>query len=165
MSKTHPAEASGHRIHTNLRLMALIAVAAVVAALGAGLLVGCGSDQMPSEEVMSVLEGRMAAMNAGDGKAAAAFYAANGIMEELDLDPPLVTTGRTAIGDRLEELVDVWGLRMRAEGTPSQFDRYVAEPVSFYPAEGSGTGAGMLVFEINKDGEIAHQWVIGWVNE
>jgi len=54
---------------------------------------------------------------------------------------------------------------MRAEGTPIQFDRYVAEPVSFYPAEGSGTGAGMLVFEFNKDNEITHQWVVGWVGE
>jgi hypothetical protein len=133
--------------------------------LGMGLLVGCGSDQMPSDEIMSVLQGRIAALNEGDGKAAAAFYAVNATMEEQDQDPPLVTTGRTAIGDRLQELADVWGLRMRAEGTPIQFDRYVAEPVSFYGADGSGTGAGMLVFEVNADSEITHQWVIGWVGE
>jgi hypothetical protein len=51
-----------------------------------------------------------------------------------------VTNGRTAIGDRLEELVDVWGLRMRVEGSAIQF-------------------------ELNEDSEITPQWGIGWVGE
>jgi hypothetical protein len=165
MPTTHPSKASVRRVRITLRLVPFVVLVLILGALGMGLLVGCGSDQMPSDEVMSVLEGRIAALNEGDGKAAAAFYAVNATMEELDQDPPLVTNGRNAIGDRLEELVDVWGLRMRVEGSAIQFDRYVTEPVSFYAADGSGTGAGMLVFEVNKDSEITHQWVIGRVGE
>lgn len=117
-----------------------------------------------SAEVVALLEGRMAAMNRGDGMAAAEYYALNAIMEETDLTPHLVTRGRAAIGERLQGLVGDAGLRLKAAGTPIQFDRYVAEPVIFDQDGGPGYGAGMLVFEIDSDGLIAYQWMIGWVD-
>jgi hypothetical protein len=117
-----------------------------------------------SDEVVALLESRMAAMNRGDGLAAAEFYALDAAMEETDLTPHLVTLGRAAIGERLQSLVGDAGLRLISAGTPIQFDRYVAEPVVFDQDGGPGHGAGMLVFEIDSDGLIAYQWVIGWVD-
>jgi hypothetical protein len=117
----------------------------------------------PSDAVMAVLEGRIAAMNRGEGEAAAAYYAASGVLEETDLDPDLVTRGREAIATRLGDLYDM-GLRLKPAGAPIQYDIYVAEPVKFINANGPGKGAGMLVFEFNPRNEIAYQWVIGWVD-
>lgn len=115
---------------------------------------------LPSAEVMDALEGRIAAMNNGDGAAAAAFYTRDGVLEETDLSPHLVTEGRKDLAVRLTDLYDM-GLRLALAGVPIACDRYVAEPVRFYNDEG-GRGAGMLVFEIDADSRLAYQWMIGW---
>ena len=49
---------------------------------------------LPSAEIMAVLEGRIAAMNEGDGAAAAAFYTEDGVLEETDLMPHGFSVGR-----------------------------------------------------------------------
>jgi hypothetical protein len=87
MPATHPSKTSVRRVRITLWLVPFVVLVLILGALGMGLLVGCGSDQMPSDEVISVLEGRIAALNEGDGKAAAAFYAVNATMEELDQAP------------------------------------------------------------------------------
>ena len=50
------------------------------------------------------------------------------------------------------------GLRLASEGTPIQFGRYVAQAASVPGAPEIGW---ILVYELDKDGKIAHQWVIG----
>jgi len=117
----------------------------------------------PSAAVLDVLDGRIAAMNRGDGIAAAEFYATDARLEETDLNPDLVTRGRAEIGERLQGLADV-GLLIERVGAPVQYERYVTEPVRFDQDGGPGYGAGMLVYEIGPDGLIAYQWVIGWVD-
>jgi hypothetical protein len=52
------------------------------------------------------------------------------------------------------------GLRLRPAGVPLQYDRYVAEPVTFYSPSDSSTNIGMLVFEMDADNKIAYQWVL-----
>ena len=103
-------------------------------------------------------------MNRGDGRAAAAYYADDGGMEEMSESPSLVTSGRKAIAARLEDLYRM-GLRLAPAGSPITYDKYVAEPVRFFNGRRPGRGAGMLVFEFNPAYEIVHEWVIGWVDE
>lgn len=115
----------------------------------------------PSAEIMQILQGRIAAINRGDGEAAAAYYADDGEMWETDLGPEAITRGREAIAKRLRDLYEM-GLRIQPAGEPITYDRYVAEPVRFLNGNGPGEGAGILVFEIKRR-EIVRQWVIGWV--
>jgi hypothetical protein len=116
---------------------------------------------LPSAEIMAVLEGRIAAMNHGDGAAAAAFYTEDGVLQETDLTPHLVSVGREQLATRFDDLYDL-GLRLAPAGAPIACDRYVAEPVRFYNGNEPGRGAGMLVFEIGPGNKLAHQWMIGW---
>jgi len=112
---------------------------------------------LPPSRIMKVLKGRMAAMNRGDGQAAAAFYAKDGVLEEMDQTPPIVTKGREGIAARLDALYKT-GLRLAPAGAPITYDQYVAEPVRFYNGNGPGEGAGMLVFQFdaaNKIGDAA----------
>ena len=112
--------------------------------------------EAPSDEVISLLEGRIAAWNRGDGKAAAAFYAEDGILEETDNG--LVTQGRSRIAARLQDLID-GGFTMETAGTPIQFGRVVVEPVNLiYQGQ---PGLYVLVFDLGPDGRlIDHQWAM-----
>ncbi len=74
-----------------------------------------------------MLEARIAAWDRGDGRAAAALYTEDAVMEERDITPAFVSEGREAIGNRLQELIDL-GLRMRGVGAPVQLGRFVGEP-------------------------------------
>lgn len=111
--------------------------------------------QTPTDEIVSVLEGRIEAWNRRDGKAAAAFYAEDGILEETDNG--LVTKGRSRIAARLQDLSDWFG--MEAAGAPVQFGRLVVEPVNLI-LDGQ-PGLYVLVFDFGPDGrQIYHQWVM-----
>ena len=68
--------------------------------------------------------------------------------------------GREQIARRLG-LLNVIGLRVEPIGAPVQSGRYVGEAVRFYQHQGTGTGEGILVFELDKSGQIAHQWIMG----
>ncbi len=144
-------------------LVAVIALAVAFVALGAWVIVdrqAGSSDGKVSSEVATLLQDRIAAMNRGDSAAAAALYTPTGVMEERDQRPAVVSNGRAAITSRLQTLYDA-GLRLESVGSPVQSGRYVGEAVRFHEFEGTGSGEGVLVFEINEGGKIAHQWVMG----
>lgn len=170
MSTTHAATFHLRRPHINPWLLAVAAVAAALLALGVWVLVDRqtrSSAGLASPAVASMLEGRIVAWNRGDGRAAAAFYTMDAVMEERDVTPAIVTTGRQAIAERLQTIIDL-GLRMKPVGTPVQIGRYVGEPVRFYAAESRSAtwrpvGEGILAFELTPTGQIAHQWVTGEV--
>jgi ketosteroid isomerase-like protein len=109
---------------------------------------------LAADEVIAVLRAREEAVNRGDGKAAAAFYAENGVLEELDTDPPTITTGRAALAVHLQELIDGPRLSIERAGHPLQFGPFVFEPVFL-----TGKVSYMLAYKINERGEIEHQWV------
>lgn len=114
---------------------------------------------VPSRSVMSLLEGRMAATNRGDGEAAA-YYAEDGFMIEMGgLYGRVATQGPAKIAVRLRALFDQ-GVRLEPAGLPIQYSRLVAEPVRFTNVDGRETGVGMLVFDIDAHHKIAWQWVI-----
>ena len=161
MAVTHTGPAHVHRPRFNPWLAAVIALAAVLVALGAWMIVDqtCSSstDGLASHEVATMLEDRIAAFDRADGRAAAAFYTNEAIMQEEDIG--LTTRGREQIAARLQYLMDA-GLRMRTVGAPIQIGRFVGEAVCFYDPGGTAVGEGVLAFELDKDsGKIAHQWV------
>lgn len=112
--------------------------------------------QTPSDDVIALLEGRIAAWNRGDGMAAAAFYAEDAILSEEDNG--LTTTGRAQIAARLQELIDI-GFTLEAVGTPIQWGVLVMEPGNLI-LEGQ-PAALLMVFDLGNDGrEIIRQWVL-----
>jgi hypothetical protein len=66
----------------------------------------------------------------------------------------VVSKGRDRIAVRLQHLFDQ-GMRLKPAGASIQYDRFVAEPVRFYNASGSGTGVGMFVFVLDAHNKIA----------
>lgn len=176
MAIMHEAPTHVRRPRVNLWLVAVIALAAALIALGAWVLVDRNtSSSAPgraSPEVATMLADRIAAMNREDGPAAAVFYTKDAIMQEEDNaivqqegPPGLVTKGRKQIAARLQFLSEA-GLRIERVGAPIQMGRFVGEAVRFYEFGGSGTGEGVLVFELDKSsGKIAHQWVTGDVRD
>jgi hypothetical protein len=166
--------AHARRPHVNPWLVAVVALAAALVGLSTWVIVDRTTNAstapvtsptlgLASPEVTTMLENRIAAWDSGDGKAVAAFYSKNAVMEERDVTPAVVTTGRTQIGTRLQWIIDL-GLRMKPVGTPVQVGRFVGEPVRFYAVGGGAVGEGVLVFELDKyTGKIAHQWVTGEV--
>lgn len=159
--------------------MCRVPLARVVALAGALILVaGCSSDsssssarspnanstttpaagaQTPSDEVIAILEGRIAAWNRGDGTAAAAFYAEDATLSEED-GSGVVTTGRAQIAARLQGLIDM-GFTLEAVGTPIQWGVLVMEPGNLI-LDGQ-PAALVMVFDLGNDGrEIVRQWVL-----
>jgi ketosteroid isomerase-like protein len=109
---------------------------------------------LAGDDIVSMLRAREEAVNRGDGKAAAAFYAENGVLEELDVSPAQITTGRDALAVHLQELIDGPKLTIDQAGHPLQLGSYVFEPVFL-----NGNVSYILVYQVNERGEIEHQWV------
>ena len=159
MSFTHLPPAHAHRPHVSVWLVAVIGLVGALVALGAWALIGRDSqpEGLASGEVTTMLDDRIAAANGNDSEAFASFYTKDAILEEHDVQPAVVTTGREEIAARVKGL-HLLGLRLASEGTPIQFGRYVAQAAS---VPGDPETGWILVYELGKDGKIAHQWVIG----
>jgi hypothetical protein len=100
-----------------------------------------------------MLEGRMAALNDGDAQALAAFYARDGVLEERDQHPAVITKGSGEIASHLEYYQSL-GFQLRSESVAVTWGPYVAEAATW-----SG-GGGILVYQLDPDMRILHQWVI-----
>jgi hypothetical protein len=161
MAATHTGRAHVHGPQFNPWLGVVIALVAALVGLGAWVIVdqtsSSTSEGLAPPEVATMLENRIAAFDRADGRAAAAFYTEDAIMQEEDIG--LTTTGRDQIAARLQYLMNA-GLRMKTIGAPIQSGRFVGEAVRFYDSSGTARGEGVLAFELDKNsGKIAHQWV------
>ena len=160
--------ATSHVAHPHLRrprvnpwLIGVVALAAALVALGGWVIF---DDEAPPEglasaEATSMLSDRIAAFNTAGVEDMSRFYAPNAILEEHDVSPVAVTRGSKAIGDRLEYFSDMWdmaGLRIASESAPIQLGPYVAEAASI-----GQDWDGILVYKLDQNGKIEHQWVIG----
>lgn len=162
MSTPHVAQLHQRRLHLNPWLVAVVVLAVAVVALGGWILLE--SDPAPpkglaSGEVTSMLAQRIAAFNSDGTRDMSRFYATNAILEEHDVSPSVVTRGRTAIGERLEgfsRLWDTYGVQIASESEAIRFGPYVAEAASI-----GEDWDGILVYKLDENGKIAHQWVIG----
>ena len=90
--------------------------AASPAALATPTAMAADRPNLPSSEIIAALEGRIAAMNEGDGAAAAAFYTADGVLEETDLAPHGFAVGQEQLAARFDELYSL-GLRLGPGGS------------------------------------------------
>jgi hypothetical protein len=140
-----------------------MAVALVVAL--ALLLVACGSSsiQAPSQKVQALLEDHWSAMNSGDAKTIAQVYTSNAVLDNYGDDSHIQLSA--GIGDYISGIVKDYGMQWHPEGEPTQYDRYVVQPVTMSQINGIGTGAALHVFELDSSDQIAHEWIIGWAKE
>ena len=147
------------------RVVVRVALCIAVAIAAAGLLTGCGStSQEPSKEIQAMLQDRFEAMNAADAKAVAQCYATNAVFDNYVSSGSSIQ-GATAISDFLADAVKDFGMQWNAEGEPVQHDKYVIQRVIVSQLDGPGTGAAIHILEIDSNGQIAHEWIVGWVKE
>jgi hypothetical protein len=146
----------------------LVAIlAAALAGLSAWVIVDrTGAKEVPaaapphnlaSDRIAAMLRARMVAVNSGSGEAAASFYAPTGVLEERDVSPPVVSTGKAQLTSRFDALWSM-GLRLKSDSPIIQFGRSIAE-VATVP--GDSTSGWLLVYQLGTNGKIAHQWVLG----
>lgn len=150
---------SRHRRRTGALVVVL-----VVLSLAVGVVLGrvtaprpepVQSPGLAAAEVSERLAARIEAVNAGDAEAVASFYTPDAVLEERDVDPPFVTVGAEQIGERLEGLAE-FGFTLTGRSAVVQVGPYAAEAASW-----AGGGRGVLVYRLDGDGLIVHQWVIG----
>lgn len=156
---------SGHGERRQARGRWWVLPAAAVLAAGCfavGVVVGRAADAPPPEppdlasaEVRTMLAARVEAVNAGDEEAVASFYAADAVLEELDQRTPIVTRTSADIATHLRGYQEL-GFRLEQTGTPTQLGPFVSEPLLW-----SGGAGGMVVYRLDDQGRIVHQWVTG----
>ena len=160
MSVTHAPPTHIHRPHVNPWLVAVIALAAAVVALGAWVIVdqtrSSTTEGVASSEVATMFDDLTVAFNSGDPVALSSFYAPNAVLEEHTIDPTIVTRGGEQIGERIAFFVNTGGMRIESAGPvivlgdmAARAERYVGE-----------TGGVMTVFKLDANGRIKHQWVM-----
>lgn len=112
---------------------------------------------LASEEVRTILEDRVAALNNADTKALAAFYAPNAVLEEWDLGPPPnITEGSENIAKRLAHFARN-GFAVNNEGLALGAEPWAVQGAT-WGIGGYGI-SGFLVYQFNRDLKIVHQWV------
>jgi hypothetical protein len=141
-----------------------VVVTVLIVGLVVGLLVGRGTVEAPvadpppglaGDDVLAMLADRVETLNTGTEEELAAFYSRDSVLEEQDMgDPALVTRGGGSIAEHLMGYRSL-GFRLDPETTAIRLGRYVAEGLRW------GTGGGVVVYELDEEGRIAHTWVIG----
>lgn len=109
---------------------------------------------LATDAVTTLLASRVAAVNNGDKQALMNVYASDAVVEERDQNPPVIYSGNEQIATILTGYHSM-GWSLHQTGVAIHQGRYVSEPL-----EWSG-GSGIAVYEIDDQGLIAHQWVIG----
>ena len=167
MTVTPSSKAKVHLVRGKFRLVAFLAIVVALAALGAGLLVGCGSDEnaqdtqgVASAETNALLQKWLPANNQGDKEALVALYAENAILDDLTYTPPGRTEGSQEIADFIAGYANGGqGLGFEFRGQPIELGDYVIQAVAVTDG-GTQVGEGVHVFQINEDGQITHHWAV-----
>ena len=150
---------------------AVVVLALAVVALGVALIVEPAAEEAPPEgsapvglaapEVVEMLTDRIDALNRGDAEAVAAFFTDDAALEEHDQRgrryqfPAYVSRGREEITRRFEQGVAAY-FTLNRESEVIQIGPFVAEAAS-----GPLGWRGILVYKLDKDLQIVHEWVIG----
>jgi hypothetical protein len=159
LTETGTQPPRGHRNVT----IAGVAGALAIGLLG-GALLGRATARQPdpvavpglaSASTVAMLTARVDAINDADAARIASFYSADAVLEEFDPSPPVVTRTATAIGEHLASYAAL-GFRIGQTGTATQLPPYVAEPLLW-----TGNSGGIVVYQLDAAGKIAHQWVPG----
>lgn len=166
MSVTHAPPTHVQRPHVNPWLVAVIALAAVLIALGAWVIVdqtrSSSTPDQASPEVAAMIQNLTRAWNSYDAEATASFYTRDAVMEEIEEGTPrVVSNGSAQITDRFRYMLDAArsaGVRGRI-GTITQIGPYVSTRYS-WGTPGTTMGQGFIVDKLDASGKIAHEWVI-----
>ena len=167
MTARQPSKAEVHWVRSKFQLIVFLAMTVALAALGAGLLVGCGSDTnaedtqgVASAETNTVLQKWLPANNQGDKEALVALYAENAILDDLTYIPPGRTEGSQEIADFIAGYANGGqGLGFEFRGQPIELGDYVIQAVAVTDG-GTQIGEGVHVFQISGDGQITHHWAV-----
>lgn len=161
MSIAHAPSTRVHRWHVNPWLAAVVVLGVAVIALAAYVVVdstrSSSKQGLASPQVVTMLKGRLVALNSGDAKAISAFYTRDAVLEEHDVTPALVTRGSTEIGARVHDIVSMYGMQLQSASPVIRLDGTVAEATS---VPGSPDEGFILVYKLAPSGKIAHQWVL-----
>jgi hypothetical protein len=163
MVRGHKGSSRIESVGSHSRVIVVLSICLAIAIVAAGLLVGCGSEtsQEPSTEVQAMLQDRFEFMSAGDTQAVAKCYAANAVLDNY-ADFGNRVEGATAIADYFGDAVKDFGIQWTAEGDAIQYDRYVIQRVSNSQIDGTGTEAAIHILDVDSNGQIAHEWIVGW---
>jgi hypothetical protein len=115
------------------------------------------------DQTKAVLRNLIQAINANDTAAVGTFYATNGSLEN-SADQTNVQ-GSVRIADYWRDAHERLGLRIEPEGDPIPYDRYIAQRVRYSLPNDSRARTGIQVYQIDTNGQIAREWVAGWVSE
>ena len=128
---------------------------------------GCSSDEthqditgMPSDEVMSWMQDWMEATDASDRDALTAMYVETAIMDDQIGSPNMRYEGRDEIADYLMQLTEQ-GIGQHSGGKPLKVGDYVVQPITLSYQGQDDLGQATLMFLVDKDNVIIHQWVTG----
>jgi hypothetical protein len=113
------------------------------------------------DETKTLIQDLARAIDDGDPAKVEKFYAPNGWLEN-DADKTAIQ-GSMGIAEHWREVHESLGLRIELEGDPIPYDRYVAQRVKYVLTDGGQTRSGIQVFQIDGYGQVAHQWLVGWV--
>ncbi len=115
------------------------------------------------DQTKAVLRDLIQAINANDTAAVGKFYATNGSLEN-SADQTNIQ-GSVRIANYWRDSHERLGLRIEPEGDPIPYDRYIAQRVRYLLPNDLGARTGIQVYQIDTNGQIAREWVVGWVSE
>ena len=155
-----------HRPHSTPWLL-VVALATALVGLGAWVVV----DQTRSEtspaaqpthglapaKVVAMLDSRFAALNSGGKRSFASYYSPDAVFHDFGVTPPIVARGAD-VPSLMEGYSRIWALagqRITRESDVIQNGDFAAHALLL------GTPRGMAVYEFDKHGKIAGQWVFG----
>ena len=115
------------------------------------------------DETKGLIQRLIQAINANDTPGVRTFYATNGWLEN-DVGKTSIQ-GSVGIADYWRDAHDRLGLEVETVGDPVPHDRYIAQPVRYLLPNDREARTGVLIFQIDATGDIAHQWITGWVEQ
>lgn len=141
--------------------LGLILVLSLTVGLAVGLAVGRGTAPeaapppgLAGDDALTMLQDRVDTVNSGSADDLAAFYSRDSVLEERDMSQAVVTRGADQIAAHLIAYRSM-GWRLDHETTALRIGRYAAEGLRWT------NGGGIVVYELDDAGKIAHTWVIG----
>lgn len=114
-------------------------------------------------ETKELVHDLLDAINADDTLAVGKFYATNGWLENDVGD--IKIQGSVGIANYWRDAYDRLRFQVEPEGDPIPYDRYIAQPVRYLLPNEVEARTGVLVFQIDTNGQVARQWIIGWVGQ
>jgi ketosteroid isomerase-like protein len=114
--------------------------------------------EIPSQDVESVINNLLRAVNADDAEALLKLYFRNALLE--DSSDGTYVEGAVPITKYWEQTREDSSFQVAAAGDPVFYDRYVAQPVKYSLPDGSTALTAVYAFEIDSDRRIVHQWIM-----